>query len=346
MKRVEIYTDGACSGNPGPGAYAAILIHENVEKEMVGGELLTTNNQMELMAVIKGLEALTGPCSVTVYSDSAYVVNAFLKNWLVAWKNNNWKNSNKEPVKNIELWKKLDELVSKHKVEFVKVKGHSDNELNNRCDRLAVNHISEITKIKNLNELDEENQRLKEVFKDKPVLETKRLILRPFEQKDINDLYEYASDAEVTKYLTFKTYKSIEEAEKRIEFLLKNNEQLNEPIKWAIELKENSKVIGSIDYVKWIQKDNMAEIGYVLNRNYWSNGYMTEAVKKVIQFGFEKMELNRIEITCDSRNNASERVMQKNNLVYEGTRRQCYLNPNKEYIDEKIYSILKEEYIN
>lgn len=144
MKKVTIYTDGACSGNPGPGGYAAILIYEDTKKEIVGGDKLTTNNQMELLAVIKGLESLKEICEVTIYSDSAYVVNAFLQNWLISWKKNNWKNSSKQPVKNVELWKRLDELVNKHSVKFFKVKGHSDNELNNRCDELATGYITDM----------------------------------------------------------------------------------------------------------------------------------------------------------------------------------------------------------
>ena len=144
MKKVTIYTDGACSGNPGPGGYAAILIYEDTKKEIVGGDKLTTNNQMELLAVIKGLESLKEICEVTIYSDSAYVVNAFLQTWLISWKKNNWKNSSKQPVKNVELWKRLDELVNKHSVKFVKVKGHSDNELNNRCDELATGYITDM----------------------------------------------------------------------------------------------------------------------------------------------------------------------------------------------------------
>lgn len=138
MKKVILYTDGACSGNPGPGGYGAILIYNNIEKEISGGERNTTNNKMEMMAVIKGLEILKEPCEVEVYSDSAYVVNSIEKGWIYSWKKNGWKKADKKEVKNIDLWEKLLELMEVHKVKFLKVKGHADNELNNRCDRLAV----------------------------------------------------------------------------------------------------------------------------------------------------------------------------------------------------------------
>lgn len=138
MKKVILYTDGACSGNPGPGGYAAILIYNGVEKEISGGEKNTTNNKMEMMAVIKGLEMLREACEVSVYSDSAYVVNSIEKGWVYSWKKNNWKKADKKEVKNIELWERMLELMNMHKVSFLKVKGHSNDELNNRCDRLAV----------------------------------------------------------------------------------------------------------------------------------------------------------------------------------------------------------------
>ena len=137
MKRVEIFTDGACSGNPGAGGWGAILRYNNVEKELSGGDEDTTNNRMELTAVIEALSKLKQSCDVKLYSDSAYVVNAINQNWLNNWKNNNWIGSDKKPVKNIELWQMLDKLLNEHNVVFYKVKGHSDNELNNRCDELA-----------------------------------------------------------------------------------------------------------------------------------------------------------------------------------------------------------------
>lgn len=135
---VTIYTDGACSGNPGPGGWAAILIAGNYKKELSGGEANTTNNRMELAGVINGLRALTRPCNVTIYSDSAYVVNAFNQNWLGKWMTNGWKNSAKAEVANADLWKELAVLTATHKVTFNKVKGHASDELNNRCDELAV----------------------------------------------------------------------------------------------------------------------------------------------------------------------------------------------------------------
>lgn len=138
MKKVTLYTDGACSGNPGPGGYGAVLIYEGVEKEIAGGEKSTTNNKMEMMAVIKGLEALKEPCEVSVYSDSAYIVNAIEQGWIDSWKKNGWRKADKKPVKNVDLWERLLELMDTHKVTFNKVKGHADDEYNNRCDRIAV----------------------------------------------------------------------------------------------------------------------------------------------------------------------------------------------------------------
>lgn len=138
MKKVSLYTDGACSGNPGNGGYAAILVYQGIEKEVCGGESNTTNNRMEILAVIKGLETLKESCDVTVYSDSQYVVGAINEGWLVGWLKNGWKTSAKKAVKNPDLWQRLYELMQKHKLTFVKVKGHSDNEYNNRCDALAV----------------------------------------------------------------------------------------------------------------------------------------------------------------------------------------------------------------
>lgn len=137
MDEVTIYTDGACSGNPGPGGWGAILMYKDTKKEISGGKKNTTNNIMELTAVIEALKLLKYPCNVKLYSDSAYVVNAFLQNWIVSWQKNNWKTSDKNDVKNKELWQELLELTNIHQVKFIKVKGHSDNEYNNRCDELA-----------------------------------------------------------------------------------------------------------------------------------------------------------------------------------------------------------------
>ena len=141
MEEVIIYTDGACSGNPGPGGWGSILMYKENEKEISGGKEDTTNNVMELTAVIEGLKLLKFPCKVKLYSDSAYVVNAFTQKWIYGWLKNGWKNSNKEPVKNKELWEELYGLTKIHEVVFVKVEGHSDNKYNNRCDELARNAI-------------------------------------------------------------------------------------------------------------------------------------------------------------------------------------------------------------
>ena len=136
MKEVILYTDGACSGNPGVGGWGAILMYGDARLEMSGGAAYTTNNKMELTGVIEGLKRLKEPCIVHVYSDSAYVVNAFLQNWIAGWERREWKN-----VKNPELWHELIALTKMHKVTFHKVKGHSDNEYNNRCDELARGEI-------------------------------------------------------------------------------------------------------------------------------------------------------------------------------------------------------------
>ena len=140
-KEVIIYTDGACSGNPGPGGWGTILMYKDTKKEISGGNADTTNNVMEITAVIEGLKLLKEPCKVSIYSDSAYVVNAFNQHWIENWIKKNWQNSKKEPVKNKELWLELYALVKQHEVKFIKVKGHSDNEFNNRCDELARNAI-------------------------------------------------------------------------------------------------------------------------------------------------------------------------------------------------------------
>lgn len=137
MEEITIYTDGACSGNPGPGGWGAILIYGNNKKEISGNSSNTTNNIMELTAVIESLKLLKRPCKVSLYSDSAYVINAFNQKWIYGWLKNNWKTSSKEPVKNKELWQELYNLTKVHDITFIKVKGHSDNEFNNRCDEMA-----------------------------------------------------------------------------------------------------------------------------------------------------------------------------------------------------------------
>lgn len=138
LKEVEIYTDGACSGNPGPGGYGVILVYKGTEKELSGGDPQTTNNRMELMGAITGLKALREPCSVTLYTDSQYVVNGITKGWAKKWRANNWMRNKKEKAQNPELWEELLQLLDRHTVDLVWVKGHADNEYNNRCDALAV----------------------------------------------------------------------------------------------------------------------------------------------------------------------------------------------------------------
>ena len=144
MDEVTIYTDGACSGNPGPGGWGAILMLGENRKEISGGSENTTNNIMELTAVIVSLKILKRPCKVNVYSDSAYVVYAFLQHWIDGWQRINWKTSDKKDVKNKELWLELINLTKILNITFHKVKGHADNELNNRCDELARNAIKEL----------------------------------------------------------------------------------------------------------------------------------------------------------------------------------------------------------
>ncbi|ARA91771.1 ribonuclease HI [Rhodothermaceae bacterium RA] len=135
---VTIYTDGACSGNPGPGGWAALLIHGRHRKELSGSAERTTNNRMELQAAIEALRALREPCRVTLHTDSAYLARAFNDGWLRAWRRRGWKTASKKPVENQDLWRQLIPLVEQHDVTFVKVKGHADDELNNYVDRLAV----------------------------------------------------------------------------------------------------------------------------------------------------------------------------------------------------------------
>ena len=138
MKEVTIYTDGACSGNPGPGGWGAVLLYGAHEREISGGDEMTTNNKMELQGVISALETLREPCAVQLYSDSKYVVDGITKGWARGWKARGWKKADKTPAKNPELWDKLLALLEVHDVTFHWVKGHADNPYNNRCDELAV----------------------------------------------------------------------------------------------------------------------------------------------------------------------------------------------------------------
>lgn len=147
MKKVTIYTDGACSGNPGIGGWAAVLIYNGIHKEISGYDKSTTNNRMELFAVIQALRCLNQKCEVQIYTDSQYISDAFNKDWLKQWQTNGWKSASRQEVKNMDLWKALLYEVNKHSTTFVKVKGHADIELNERCDTLARGEIERYKKI-------------------------------------------------------------------------------------------------------------------------------------------------------------------------------------------------------
>ncbi len=142
MKSVDIYTDGACQGNPGPGGYGVVLLYKNKRLEESGGYKLTTNNRMELLAAIRGLELLKEPCNVSLYSDSKYLVDAIEKGWVFKWKKNNWIKSDKSKALNIDLWERILKLLDIHKVKFIWVKGHANNVENERCDFLGRKFIS------------------------------------------------------------------------------------------------------------------------------------------------------------------------------------------------------------
>lgn len=139
MKQIEIYTDGACSGNPGPGGWGAVLVYNGKEKELSGSEKNTTNNRMELTAVIMALNALNQPCEVKLTTDSKYVCDAVNKGWVYSWRKNGWRKSDKKPALNIDLWEELLSLLEKHEVQFIWVKGHNGHKYNEICDTLAVN---------------------------------------------------------------------------------------------------------------------------------------------------------------------------------------------------------------
>jgi len=144
MKNIEIYTDGACSGNPGKGGWAAVLVYKDNEKEICGGEKETTNNRMELTAVIMALKALKEPCRVKLTTDSKYVCDSINKKWVYSWKSNGWKKADKKPALNVDLWEQLLDLLEMHQVEFIWVKGHNGHKYNERCDRLAVSEYSKL----------------------------------------------------------------------------------------------------------------------------------------------------------------------------------------------------------
>lgn len=138
MKQIEIYTDGACRGNPGPGGYGAVLKYRQHRKEISGGFRETTNNRMEIYAAIAALEQLIEPCEITLYSDSRYLVDAISKRWLANWRRRGWIKADKQPVLNVDLWRRLEEAMAPHRLKFVWVRGHASNAENNRCDELAV----------------------------------------------------------------------------------------------------------------------------------------------------------------------------------------------------------------
>ncbi len=138
MKKVEMFTDGACSGNPGPGGWGTILRYKGIEKELSGGERETTNNRMEMTAVISGLKALNEPCEVELYTDSKYVCDSIVKGWVYSWKKNNWRKADKKPALNVDLWEEMLILLDKHSVTFHWLKGHNGHPENERCDALAV----------------------------------------------------------------------------------------------------------------------------------------------------------------------------------------------------------------
>ena len=146
MKKVELYTDGACRGNPGNGGWGAILVYQGKEKELSGGEEITTNNRMELMAAISGMEALKEPCQITLTSDSKYLTDAINKGWLESWKKNGWRKADKSSVLNVELWQRIDELLQIHRVAFIWVRGHAGHPYNERCDALATAYADSFKK--------------------------------------------------------------------------------------------------------------------------------------------------------------------------------------------------------
>lgn len=146
MKHVDIYTDGACRGNPGHGGWGAILVYQGHEKELSGGEELTTNNRMELMAAISALEMLKEPCEVTLYSDSKYMIDSITKGWVYSWRSKGWKKADKSPALNPDLWEKLIGLLEKHTVDFVWVRGHNGHAYNERCDTLATTFADSFNK--------------------------------------------------------------------------------------------------------------------------------------------------------------------------------------------------------
>jgi ribosomal-protein-alanine N-acetyltransferase len=185
---------------------------------------------------------------------------------------------------------------------------------------------------------------VEDIYGDLPVLETKRLVLRKITLQDLKDMHEYASNENVSKYVTWNRHRTLSETKEFILFILKHYKQ-KKITPWGIEYKENGKFIGTIDMVWWQPIHKSAEIGYALSQDYWGKGIMTEAAKKLITFGFEKMDLVRIQARCFTENIGSERVMVKSGMTYEGTIRKAMLIKGT-HQDLKLYSILKDEFVS
>lgn len=183
---------------------------------------------------------------------------------------------------------------------------------------------------------------VKDIFGNFPVLETERLLLRKITQADTKDIYHYGKNPTVSQYVPWKPHKSMKDTEAYVEFVLRKYDN-GELAPWGIEYKENGRLIGTIDFVSWNLRHKTAEIGYVVSHDYWGKGIATEAAKEVIKFGFEKMDLVRIEAKCFVENIASIRVMEKSGMSYEGTLRKVMFIKGK-HRDLKVYSILRDEY--
>lgn len=183
---------------------------------------------------------------------------------------------------------------------------------------------------------------IEKIYSDLPILETERLILRKVTKEDIEDMYLYGSDEEVSKYVTWNTHETIADTKGFVEFVL--NKYENKHVSpWGIEYKENGKFIGTIDFVWWQPNHKIAEIGYVISKDYWGKGLTTEVAKKLVKFGFEEMDLVRVQARCDVENIASARVMEKAGMTFEGIIRKGIFVKG-EHRDLKMYSILKEEF--
>lgn len=185
---------------------------------------------------------------------------------------------------------------------------------------------------------------IQSIYSNPPIFETERLLLRKIAATDLDDMFRYASDPEVTKYVLWDTHQTLEDTRQFLDYALEayRNEDVSP---WGIECKENGKFIGTIDFVSWSERHRTAEIGYTIGRPYWGKGYMTEAARELLKFGFEHMDLLRIQARCFPENIGSERVMQKLGMTYEGTLRQA-MNLRGTQMDLKQYSILREEFFS